>query len=140
MKEDRGRDGGEGEMKGGRGWREGLNEHASYRTVRVCFLRFPLIELVLLNVQYSAFRLMVELIFLTLLCSLCVYVSVCVCVYMYICVHLLSRVCVCVCVRARVCVLVLNCYCRFGSARCGILLPLFSLCLSGVQCVSWEEE
>lgn len=42
----------------------------------VCFLRFPLIELVLLNVQYSVFRLMVELIFLTLLCLLCVYVHV----------------------------------------------------------------
>jgi len=63
-----------GQMKGGRGWREGLIEHASYRTVcvfvGVCVcvcvsvLRFPLIELVLLNVQYSAFSLMVELIFL----------------------------------------------------------------------------
>ncbi len=78
MKEDRAGDGGEGEMKEGKGWREGLNEHASYGTecvcVYVCFLRFPLIELVLLNVQRSAFRLMVELIFLTLLGFLCVYV------------------------------------------------------------------
>lgn len=37
---------------------------------------FPLIELVLLSVQYSAFRLMVELIFLTLLCFPCVCVLV----------------------------------------------------------------
>lgn len=36
--------------------------------VCLCFLRFLLIELVLLKVQYSSFRLMVELIFLTLLC------------------------------------------------------------------------
>lgn len=36
MKEDRGRDGGEGEMKEGRGCREGLNEHASYKTVCLC--------------------------------------------------------------------------------------------------------
>lgn len=36
--------------------------------VCLCFPRFLLIELVLLNVQYSSSRLMVELIFLTLLC------------------------------------------------------------------------
>lgn len=82
MKEDRGRDRGDGEMKGGKGWREGLNEHASYRTLFVCicacvcFLRFPLIELVLLSVQRSAFRLMVELIFLALLSVQCVHVHV----------------------------------------------------------------
>lgn len=48
-----------------------------FARVIVCvFSDFLLIELVLLNVQYSAFRLMVELIFLTLLCLLCVYVHV----------------------------------------------------------------
>lgn len=71
------------EMKGGRGWKEGLSEHPSYRTLGVwcgcvCVYSsdFPLIELVLLSVQYSAFRLMVELIFLTLLCFPCVCVLV----------------------------------------------------------------
>lgn len=59
-------------MKGGKGWREGLNEHASYMCVSVCASRFLLIELVRLNVQYSTFRVLVELIFLTLLCSDCV--------------------------------------------------------------------
>lgn len=73
-----GTDGGNRRWKGGE--REGLNVHANYRTlwlcvcVCLCFLRFLLIEL--LNVQYSAFRLMAELIFLVLLRLLCVYVHV----------------------------------------------------------------
>lgn len=44
--------------------------------VCVCSSDFLLIELVLLNVQYSAFKLMVELIFVTLLCLVFVYVLV----------------------------------------------------------------
>lgn len=82
MKEDRGRDGGAGEMKEGGGWGEGLSEQTSCRTLWVCVCArvcvccpsdILLIELVLLSVQHSAFKLMVELIFLTLLCLLFVY-------------------------------------------------------------------
>lgn len=47
-----------------------------YVCVCVCSSDFLLIELVLLNVQYSAFKLMVELIFVTLLCLVFVYVLV----------------------------------------------------------------
>lgn len=80
-----------------------MNEHASYRnpSVRVC-VRSPLIELALLNVQYSSFRLMVELIFITLLCLLRVHVCavLCVCVCAPDGAHALQSKCptVCLCV------------------------------------------
>lgn len=78
--------------------------------VFLVFLRFLLIELVLLNVQYSAFRLMVELIFLTLLC-VCITAHACECeLYAH-------PLCVCKCVSVN-------------------LTTCHHACVSEVQCVS----
>lgn len=80
--------------------------------VFLVFLRFLLIELVLLNVQYSAFRLMVELIFLTLLC-VCITAHACECeLYAH-------PLCVCKCVSVSV-----------------NLTTCHHACVSEVQCVS----
>ena len=71
MKEDKWRDGGKARWKEGEdGWKSWMSMRAPgfCECVCLCFLSFLLIELVLLGVQYSSFRLMVELIFLTLLC------------------------------------------------------------------------
>lgn len=81
MKVGKGSDAGLGEMKeeedGERGW---MSMQAARPSV--CFSDFPLIELGLLDVQYSAFRLTLELIFLSLLClpCECIYACLCTCV------------------------------------------------------------
>lgn len=90
------------EMKGGRGWKEGLNEHPSYRTLGVwcgcvcVFLRFPA-DWACAS-QCSIFSFQVDgwidisypAVFPVCVCSsVCMIVCVCARVCIYICVHLL---------------------------------------------------